>query len=208
VIVRFTYGSEKAAWIHEVTEAFNAEGVKTTSGKRVCAHAIPKGSDDSVNEIMLGQAGPDEVHATSPASDLDGNLIKHEYAQGHGSDLLKVEGFLVSSPMVIAIWEPVLSKLGPADEIGWSSIFERAQDPTFRYGQTNPERSNSGLSALVAQFYAGSELAAGKPVPRLSTARVEESRVREFVAKVQESVIHYGESTGFYADKMREGGTS
>jgi Ca-activated chloride channel family protein len=64
VIVRFTYGSEKAAWIYDVTKDFNAKGVQTTSGKRICIHAIPKGSGDSVNEIKNAQAGPDEVHAT------------------------------------------------------------------------------------------------------------------------------------------------
>ncbi|MCG6863782.1 MAG: substrate-binding and VWA domain-containing protein [Chromatiaceae bacterium] len=208
VIVRFTYGSEKAPWIHAVTETFNAEGVKTASGKRICVHAIPKGSGDSVNEIKMGQAGPQEVHATSPASDLYVNLINHEYSEETGKDLLKVEGFLVSSPVVIAVWEPALSKLGPADQIGWSSVFERAKDPSFRYGQTNPERSNSGLSALVAQFYAGAQAAAGKPVPRLSKAKVDDPQVRDFVAKVHESVIHYGQSTGFYAEKMRDGGPS
>jgi Ca-activated chloride channel family protein len=206
VIVRFTYGSEKAAWIHEVTAAFNQEGQKTASGKRICVNAIPKGSGDSVNEIKNGQAGPNEVHATSPASDLYVNLINYENEQEKGKDLLKVEGFLVSSPVVIAVWEPVLAKLGPADQIGWSTIFERAKDPGFRYGQTNPEQSNSGLSALVAQFYAGAAAAAGRPVPRLSMARVDDPQVREFVAKVHESVIHYGESTGFYAQKMRASG--
>lgn len=208
VIVGFTYGSEKAAWIHEVTEAFNKEGAETATGKRICVHAIPKGSGDSVNEVKNGQAGPGEVHATSPASDLYVNLINHEYDEEQGTDLLKVEGFLVSSPVVIAVWEPVLSDLGPVEQIGWGSIFERAQDPAFRYGQTNPERSNSGLSALVAQFYAGAEAAAGRPVPRLSKAKVDDSQVREFVAKVHESVIHYGQSTGFYAEKMRDGGPS
>lgn len=208
VIVRFTYGSEKADWIYEVTQAFNAEGMTTASGKRICVHATPKGSGDSVNEIKTGSAGPDEVHATSPASDLYVNLINHEYQEEQGKDLLKIEGFLVSSPVVIAIWEPVLKTLGPVEEIGWKSIFERSQDPAFRYGQTNPERSNSGLSALVAQFYAGAEAVEGKPVLRLSQARVQDPKVREFVAKVHESVIHYGASTGFYAKKMREGGPS
>ncbi len=35
---------------------------------------------------------------------------------------------------------------------------------------------------------------------------MDDPKVREFVAKVHESVIHYGRSTGFCADKMREGG--
>jgi hypothetical protein len=65
VIVRFTFGSEKAAWIHEVTEAFNADGVQTASGKRICVQAIPKGSGDSVYEVKDGEAGPHELHATS-----------------------------------------------------------------------------------------------------------------------------------------------
>ena len=206
VLVRFTYGSEKASWIHEVTDEFNQAGEKTASGKTICVHAIPKGSGESVNEIKTSQAGPNEVHATSPASDLYVNLINYEYGEEKGADLLKVEGFLVSSPVVIAVWEPVLAELGQADQLGWKDVFQRSTQGGFRYGQTNPETSNSGLSALVAQFYAAAEAESGRPVPRLSQAKVEAPKVREFVAKVHESVIHYGQSTGFYAEKMREGG--
>ncbi|WP_245232651.1 VWA domain-containing protein [Thiorhodococcus minor] len=206
VVVRFTYGSEKKSWIEEVTPAFNAQGEKTASGKRICVESIPKGSGDSVNEIKKGAAGPDEVHATSPASDLYVNLINYESSQEQGKDLLKVEGFLVSSPVVIAAWDPVLDALGPRDAIGWAQIFKRASEGSFRYGQTSPDSSNSGLSALVAQFYAGAAAEAGRRVPRLSMAKVEDPKVRDFVAKVHESVIHYGRSTGFYAEKMREGG--
>lgn len=35
---------------------------------------------------------------------------------------------------------------------------------------------------------------------------MDDPKVREFAAKVHEIVIHYGRSTGFCADKMREGG--
>ena len=206
VVVRFTYGSEKEAWIHEVTETFNRSGEKTASGKTICVHAIPKGSGDSVNEIKNGAAGPDEVHATSPASDLYVNLINFETAEETGEDLLKVEGFLVSSPVVIAAWEPVLAKLGGADQAGWAEVFQRSTEGGFRYGQTSPESSNSGLSALVAQFYAGAQAQAGRAVPRLSKGKVDDPAVREFVARVHEAVIHYGRSTGFYAAKMRDGG--
>jgi Ca-activated chloride channel family protein len=206
VVVRFTYGSEKAAWIHEVTDAFNAEGVETASGKRICVNAIPKGSGDSVNQIKQGTAGPDEVHATSPASDLYVNLINFENSEERGEELLKVEGFLVSSPVVIAAWEPVVERLGGADSIGWKALFEQARAGGLRYGQTNPERSNSGLSALVAQFFAGAEADEGRRVPRLSASKVEEPAVQRFVEQVHENVIHYGASTGFYADKMTNGG--
>lgn len=206
VLVRFTYGSEKEAWIREATESFNQRDERTASGKRICVEAIAKGSGDSVNEIKQGRAGAAEVHATSPASDLYVNLINHESREEQGSELLKVEGFLVSSPVVIAAWEPVFDRLGPRDRIGWAELFKRASEGGFRYGQTNPETSNSGLSALVAQFYAGAEVEAGRPVPRLSLAKVDDPKIRDFVARVHQSVIHYGRSTGFYADKMRDGG--
>lgn len=206
VVVRFTYGSEKAAWIRDVTASFNQSGEKTVSGKRICVNAIPAGSGDSVNEIAAGKAGPDEVHATSPASDLYVNLANYRSNAQTGRDLLKVEGFLVSSPVVIAAWEPVLAGLGPRDAVGWTEIFARSSAGGFRYGQTNPETSNSGLSALVAQFYAGAGKESGAPVSRLSLAKVEAPQVRDFVARVHASVIHYGRSTGFYAEKMRSGG--
>jgi Ca-activated chloride channel family protein len=206
VVVRFTYGSEKSAWIYDVTKDFNARGVETASGKRICVHAIPKGSGDSVNEIKNGQPGPDEVHATSPASDLYVNLINHENEEERGSELLKIEGFLVSSPVVVAAWEPVVERLGDSGDVGWKELLGRAGGGDLRYGQTNPERSNSGLSALVAQFYAGAETVAGKQVTRLSQSKVDDPLVREFVAKVHDNVMHYGKSTGFYADKMTNGG--
>ena len=93
VIVRFTYGSEKSTWIYDVTEQFNKEEFKTASDKTICVHAIPKGSGDSVNEIKNGQAGVNEVHATSPASDLYVNLINYESNEEKGKDLLKTPGF-------------------------------------------------------------------------------------------------------------------
>jgi Ca-activated chloride channel family protein len=37
-------------------------------------------------------------------------------------------------------------------------------------------------------------------------AKVDDPQVRAFVEKVHENVIHYGASTGFYADKMTNGG--
>jgi Ca-activated chloride channel family protein len=82
--------------------------------------------------------------------------------------------------VVIAVWETVLATLGPIDQVGWTEIFTRSAEGQFRCGQTNPETSNSGLSTLVAQFYAGAEAQAGHAVPRLSTAKIEDPEVRNF----------------------------
>jgi len=58
-----------------------------------------------------------------------------------GGELLEVEGFLVSSPVVIAAWEPVVERLRGARGIVWNAFFEHAGEGGLRYGQTNPDRS-------------------------------------------------------------------
>jgi Ca-activated chloride channel family protein len=209
VIVRFTYGSEKQDWIYDVTEAFNQSGIKTASGKTVCVNAIAKGSGDSVKEIMYGQAGPDEVHATSPASDLYVNYINQKYKEQTGKELLKIQDFLVNSPVVIAAWERTIDQFGTNGNIGWKDLFEKAiSDRDFRYGQTSPLKSNSGLSALVAQYFAGASKVSGKQVKRLAKRYASDDKVQTFVKTLHESVFQYGDSTGFYARTMRTKGPS
>lgn len=208
VIVRFTYGSEKQDWIFDMTERFNQSGVTTTSGKPICVNAIAKGSGDAVKEILRGQAGPQEVHATSPASDLYVNYINQKYQEHAGTDLVKIQDFLVSSPVVIAIWKHKVAELGPEGQVGWKELFDKAADVSFRYGQTSPLKSNSGLSALVAQYFAGASKVSGKPVKRLAKRYADDPQVLEFVTRVHETVIQYGDSTGFYATTMRSKGPS
>jgi Ca-activated chloride channel family protein len=122
--------------------------------------------------------------------------------------LLRRANSLVTSPVVIALWEPVARKLGwPDKAIGWKELFEAAKDPDFRYGQTRPEQSNSGLSALIAQFYAGAQVNNnGRPVRVLTLKYIDDPAVRRFVEQVHGSVIHYGNSTGFYAQNMINAG--
>src|SRR5690242_763919 len=51
----FTYGSEKEAWIKDVTTQFNNSGQKSSSGKKIFVTAIPMGSGDAIDEVLLGR---------------------------------------------------------------------------------------------------------------------------------------------------------
>ena len=60
----------------------------------------------------------------------------------------------------------------------------------FRLGKTNPNFSTSGLSALIAQYYAATGKTAG--LTREDLARPE---VEQFARGVESAVVHYGDIT-------------
>jgi Ca-activated chloride channel homolog len=118
--------------------------------------------------------------------------------------------------VVIAMWKPEAQALGwPNKPIGWKDIADLSTNPRgwaayghpefgdFKFGHTHPDYSNSGLDAVIAENYAAVNKLRG-----LTTDDVNNKQTQDFVANVESSVIHYGESTGFFADKMFNGGPS
>jgi Ca-activated chloride channel family protein len=117
---------------------------------------------------------------------------------------------LVTSPVVIAMWKPQAEALGwPQKPIGWSDIAQLSTDPNgwstyghpefgeFKFGHTHPDYSNSGLDAIIAMNYAATNKVRG-----LTLDDANSPTTKNFVSTVESSVIHYGDSTGFFADKM------
>ena len=203
----FTYGSEKKAWIADVTAAFNAAGVKTGGGKRVRVQAVPMGSGESVTEILEGRS---QAHLTSPASAAYLAIGNADSRAKTGGDLVGDTRDLVLSPVVIAMWKPMAEALGwPGKPVGWAEVLALARDPKgwashgnpqwgrFRFGHTHPEYSNSGLISVLAECYA----AAGKQ-RGLTTADLARPEVGAFLGDIEAAVVHYGDSTGFFADRM------
>ncbi len=203
----FTYGSEKEAWIKDATAAFNAKKLPADGGKHVVVTAIPMGSGDCVDEILNGTRKP---HLISPASAAFIRLGNAKARVATGKDLIGATDNLVLSPVVIAMWKPMAEALGyPAKPIGWADILALAREPTgwaskgmpqwgrFRFGHTHPEYSNSGLISLFAEVYAGAGKVAG-----LTPADVQRPEVGEFVGGIERAVVHYGSSTGFFAQRL------
>ncbi len=97
----------------------------------------------------------------------------------------------------------------PQKPIGWADVLKMARDPqgwatqghpgwgSFKFGHTHPEYSNSGLISLLAEVYAG----AGK-LDGLTVADVNRPETAQFVRDIERSVVHYGSSTGFFANTM------
>jgi len=212
VTVSIVYGSEKREWLAPLVEAYNASGQKTASGATIKIEATAMGSIEAVDGILAGSIQPT---VWSPASSLYIPLANERWRQSHSGDLVTGNpSNLVLSPVVIAMWRPMAEALGwPATELGWNDIAKLATSEAgwaaygypewgrFKFGHTHPEFSNSGLSAVLAQAYAG----AGNP--RTLTADGL-SQAGPLMTEIQSSLIHYGTSTGFFGERMFERGPS
>lgn len=209
VEITIVYGSEKRAWLEEVTGQFNRQGVQTADGKTINVVATPMGSTDSMNQILAGTITPT---VWSPASSILVPVANDRWAQANGgADLVAPNAPpLVLSPVVIALWEPMARALGwPETPLGWSDIAELASSgktwadfgyPEWgdvQFGHTHPDYSNSGITSILAMAYA----ATGKQRD-LTVADVDRPETGAFIQSVQSRVIHYGESTGFFAEQM------
>ena len=151
-----------------------------------------------------------QAHLASPASAAFIKLGNAESRAKTGKDLIASTDNLVLSPVVIAMWKPMAEALGWGKKpIGWSDILALARNPKgwsaygypqwgkFKFGHTHPEFSNSGLISLFAEAYAASGKTAG-----LKLADLEKPQAKQLIAGVEQSVVHYGSSTGFFGRKM------
>lgn len=211
VTLTMYYGSEKQEWINDVIPDFNRQHISACDGP-ITVNAIAIGSGDSEQGILDGTIKPD---VWSPAGSVWLSLLNaswptHDIVGSGANDNRR----LVVSPVVVAMWKPEAEALGwPGKPIGWSDIAALSTNPqgwaayghpefgAFKFGHTHPEESNSGLDAIIAENYA----AVGKQ-RGLSLNDVTNPTTKAFVANAENAIIHYGDSTGFFATEMFDKG--
>ena len=212
----FVYGSEKKAWLSRAIQTFNeGESSKVEAG-RIKVVGTAAGSGSAVQDIIAGSLKPDVF---SPASgvfitELNRQWLNKTGAVGGAKSIAPEGKNLVLSPVVIAMWKPMAEALGwPEKQLGWQDILQLSKNPkgwaahdhaewgTFKLGHTHPEFSNSGLLSILAEIYAGSSVQRG-----LNPKMLEAPKVGRYLADIEQSIVHYGKSTGFFATKMLERG--
>ncbi|WP_394827157.1 substrate-binding domain-containing protein [Pendulispora albinea] len=207
VEVFLIYGSEKKTWLEESIKAFEPQKKTTASGRPITIRAKAMGSGESVQAIVNGT---DKPHVFSPASSAYIALLNSAYAQKRAKPIAQPGETVVLSPVVIAMWKPMAEALGwPKSPIGWSDLLKVNLDPRgwgskgfaewgrFKLGHTHPEFSNSGFLSVLAEAYAGAKKTRG-----LSRADLDNPSTRKFLESVEQTIVHYGTSTGFFTDKM------
>ena len=215
VTVVIAYGSEKKTWLDEQVKTWLAGMPTTKSGRPIKVDARAMGSGDAAASILDGTL---KAHVFSPASSAYVALLNQQWLSqpGHTKPLVPAGDALVLSPIVIAMWQPMAEALGwPKKQLGWSDLLKVNADKrgwgayghpewgSFKLGHTHPQFSNSGLQAIVAIAYAGAKKSRG-----LTAADVDSKNVAKLLGDVEDTIVHYGKSTGFFADKMVERGPS
>ncbi len=198
------YSPEKEGWLVPLVKEFN-EQKNEVGGERVYALAQPMDSGEAMEAILAGERRP---AVWSPASTLWVPLLNRRWQEKTGSSepLAIHPEPLVVSPLVIAMWEDQARSMGyPEQAIGWQEIIAATLDPNqpFELGHTNPYFSNSGLLSVAAEGYA----AVGK-VRDLTPEDLARPETRRYIQEIEQAIIHYGESSEYFAQQMAQRGPS
>jgi Ca-activated chloride channel family protein len=196
---------EKADLMGEAANRYNSSD-RRVNGSCYGITITPVAS--GIAESRLTEAGWDPgwgpaPDAWSPAASTWLQLLHHDRAAHDRPDILPAQAeSMVSTPIVVAMPEPMARALGwPDAAIGWADLLNLANHPdgwgakghpewgAFKLGKTNPNISTTGLSATVGVFVAATGTSSD-----LTLDTLKDPRVREFVAGIEKSVAHYGDT--------------
>jgi Ca-activated chloride channel family protein len=205
--VTFAYSPEKEKLLEPLIERFNEQGTEV-GGTPVFVVGKSIASGEAQSKIAKGTLEP---VAWSPSSSLWGRLLNFEADRPLAAD---DNPSLVRTPLVIAMWEPFARALGyPEKKIGYDLLtklavtqrgfaaYGRPEFGKFKLVHTNPDFSTSGLSAVVSEYYAATGKREG-----LTERDVTSPKARAQVRDIERSIVHYGDTTLFIADQLRENG--
>jgi Ca-activated chloride channel family protein len=197
--VPFAYSPEKEKLLEPLIDRFN----ESRDDVFVEGEVISSGEAES--KIAAGRLEP---VAWSPASSLWGRLLNFDADRPLAPE---ENASIVRTPLVIAMWEQFARALGwPQKRIGFEEILRLARSAApigppefgrFKLVHTNPDFSTSGLSAVVAEYYAATGKKEG-----LSEQDVTTSKARDVVRDIERSIVHYGDTTLFIAEQMKREG--
>jgi Ca-activated chloride channel family protein len=205
--VPFAYSPEKEVLLAPLIKRFNDQR-QQVGGKPVFVEGSVVSSGEAQRKIAAGRL---ETVAWSPASSLWGRLLNFEADAQYVAD---DNPSIVRTPLVIAMWEPMAQALGyPGKPLGFKDVlglatsnegwarYGKPQYGAFKLVHTNPDFSTSGLSAVVAEYYAATGKKEG-----LTERDVSNAGARRDVKDIERSIVHYGDTTLFIADQMRKEG--
>jgi Ca-activated chloride channel family protein len=191
----------------DLAKSFNGSDAAQVDGRCIHVSVNPKSSGAAATLLERGwpdpaQNGPKPV-VWAPAATSWASILNQRLADQGRPAMAPAGTPTMVSPLVIAMPKPMAEALGwPNTPIGFSDILRLATDPQgwgavnhpewgpFRLGKTNPNFSTSGLSSLIAQYYAF----AGKDRD-LTLEDVDAPNVQDAARNVESAVVHYGDTT-------------
>jgi Ca-activated chloride channel homolog len=213
-VVDVAVSSEKIALFQDLAKTFNdSDDAHVDDG---CVFVRPYSKASGGAATALANGWPDEdadgarPEAWSPASSAWGAIVNQRLADDGEQPIVPASKPFMLTPLVIAMPKPMADALGyPDTPIGFADILALARDPAgwgkyghpewgpFRLGKTNPNFSTSGLSALIAQYYAAVGTTRG-----LSLEDLAKPEVIDFAKGIESTVVHYGDTTPTFLNNL------
>ncbi|MGB9378140.1 MAG: extracellular solute-binding protein [Mycobacteriales bacterium] len=204
--IAMTASSEKAALLSVMAESYAKENHRV-DGKCVTVNVTSKASGGAMEALARGwNAGRDgpRPDVWSPASSSWTVLLRQRLAVKDQAPLVPAQiPSIAQTPLVIAMPRPMATALGwPGKPLGWGDVLSLARSPNgwgayghrewgaFTLGKTNPHFSTSGLNATIGTYFAATGLSTD-----LSAQNVADPKVIAYVKAVENSVVHYGDTT-------------
>ena len=158
--IGIAYGTEKKRWLEWAVKEF----ATTEEGERIKVNLIPMGSLEGARAIL---SGDERITVWSPASSVYKDVFVQEWTGKHGSNPIIKEENLALTPMAFVIWEERYNAFvqkyrnlsfktisrAIEEKGGWDAIAGKPEWGIFKFGHTNPNKSNSGMMALVLMAY-------------------------------------------------------
>jgi Ca-activated chloride channel family protein len=206
VTVAFVYSPEKEPLLKPLLEQFN-KAKESVNGRQIVVDASIVASGDAQSMIAGERLKPT---VWSPASSLWGRLLNFQADRPLAPD---ESPSIVRTPLVIAMWEPMAKALGyPKKSLGFGDILKLARSKQgwreyghrewgdFKLVHTNPDVSTSGLSAVVAEYFAATGKKEGLRESDIN------GKARRTVRAIERSIVHYGDTTLFISEQLKKSG--
>lgn len=182
---------------------------------------VGKGSLDSAQAIL---DGTDKPVLWSPADSLVANLLASDWQTKTNTELFPTSGEtgpqpLLLTPLVFAVWEDrakVLLDASGGNTLSWKQIQKAVASPKgwpaiggkaawgfVKLGHTDPNKSNSGMQAVVLMAYEFFNITTG-----LTVEQMLDPKFQEFVKQIEDGVPHFESSTGTFMTEMIRFGPS
>lgn len=231
--VTLVYAPESDLYLPQAIEAFNrayAEGRNPVTGQRLTSGERPVfvvGQTGSSGTVMQGIVNafiaPNNQNVQRPVifqPSVSHWLALANFQSGREIFDLTQARATALAPVVMAIWESRLSAIQQTvgyDEIGWEELLQVLNSPngwedfgipggrrTVFYGHTDPLISSTGLSTLIAEFYAAAR-ADGFTGRRLTLEQVEDPEVQTGVRQIEQLIRHYSSRTTEFKEYIARG---
>jgi Ca-activated chloride channel family protein len=201
--VRYVYSTDAAPFLDPLVTRFNSESHRI-GAHQIEIEGIPLASGEAESALARRVVRP---ALWTPASSLWTRLLKHDVGRAWTPP---TSPSLVSSPQVIAMWEPLARALGwPRKKVGWHDVlalatstrgwaaFGHPEFGPFRLGHTNPDISTSGLSAVLSEYYALTGKRSGLGLDDIAAAGT-----RARVRTIERAIVHYGKTANAFTSQM------